>query len=250
MEESKESFANFVNSPQNLITRYKSLSSQDTLVTNTSVNEPAGGFFDSFPLIKDNARSTVNVSRWSIGWTTNFLMCFFYLIGSYLLNFWLHKLTAEALIIATTHFVAFHYLDGRSVEYGISQTYVTTASNLLAYLFATSITIALSAAFCQHLWFIMRQSAFKLSTIEVLFSIRSNPLQLFRISAIKKTWILILLAIVLYIVPFATNFAPGALTVKSATIVDIVPASVPSFNASYVRAHSRSHVDITVSQII
>lgn len=143
----------------------------------------------------------------------------------------------------------FRYLDNKSVQLHHNlQTYITTTSNLLAYLFTASIKIALAVAFAQHLWHIMRRSEMKVSTIEMLFSIRSNPLRLFRINSIKKTWILFSLAVLLYIIPIATSFPPGALTVRSTSPVEIVPSKVPTYNGSFVSSNFSQAIFVVTSR--
>lgn len=145
--------------------------------------------------------------------------------------------TCLALVIAIVHLCIFRYIDGRAADGPdevIQQSYITTISNLLANLFGIALRIALAVAFCQYLWRVLRLSALKISTIETLFSIRSNPFLLLQPAATKAAPILTLLALVIWVIQVAVSFPPGALTVVPKSKVSHQPVSVPTFNASFV----------------
>ncbi|RDW70353.1 hypothetical protein BP5796_08750 [Coleophoma crateriformis] len=176
---------------------------------------------------EDNgAKDDSAVSKWGIGWQTPLMMG-----GTYVL----------ALIIAVVHLCIFRYINGKAADGPdevIPQSYITTISNLLANLFGISLRIALAVAFCQYLWRLLRLSALKVSTIETLFCIRSNPFLLLRPAATKAAPILTLLALIIWSMQVAISFPPGALTVVTAYKTSYKRIEVPTFNASFMGSGS------------
>jgi hypothetical protein len=114
------------------------------------------------------------------------------------------------------------------------QSYISTASNILANAFGFAFRGSLSIAFVQYLWHLLRVSSMKVSTIELLFSHRSNPFQVFRTASLRATPTLCLLAIVTRLLHIATGFPPGAITVITVQKASNSLVSVPTFNASFV----------------
>jgi hypothetical protein len=126
--------------------------------------------------------------------------------------------------------------------------YVSTASNVLANTFGVSLNVALALAFCQYLWRVVRLSTLKISTIEALFSLRSNPLLLFRGDAIKAAPPLFLIAILMWSIQIAISFPTGALTVVSANRTTFSMLSVPTFNGSFVRTSCKSAPQLSTDE--
>src|SRR6266487_990173 len=94
-----------------------------------------------------------------------------------------------ALLIASIHLTLFRYLDSEIAEGAgqvVQQSYVTTASNILASGFQVSLQICLGSIFVQYLWYILRQSVLPVSTIEALFTLRSAPTSIFHFQALKE----------------------------------------------------------------
>ncbi|KAI9785818.1 MAG: hypothetical protein M1816_008210 [Peltula sp. TS41687] len=156
------------------------------------------------------------ISRWTIGWKTSFLMGVFYLL---------------ALIIAIIHLLVFRFLNGKRTD-GIPQSYVTTASNILATCFGASLIAALAIAFTQYLWQLMRKNSMKVENIERLFTIRANPFLLLHPAVIRCTPVLFLCAVLVWSIHIATSFPPGALTVQLTKRTSFQTLTVPTFNAS------------------
>ena len=142
-----------------------------------------------------------------------------------------------ATTIAVAHLVIFEFLDGKEAD-GINmffpQTYVSTTSNILANVFGFSLRAALAVAFVQYLWYLLRLNTMKVSTIELLFSIRSNVLTFFRPAALRATPLLFALALFMWLSQIVTSLPPGALTVISIQRVSYKNVEVPTFNASFV----------------
>jgi hypothetical protein len=164
--------------------------SEPSLVSTTSNN--------SGPSTKEPALIT---STWGIGWQTPTLM-----LASYVLGMRFRKkpsmncLTLVALAIAVAHLLLFQYLDGKEADGPneiAPQSYISTASNILANTFGFFLRFALGVAFVQYLWHLLRCTTMKVSTIEHLFSIRSNPFLLLRPTVISTAPILFALAIIM-----------------------------------------------------
>lgn len=151
-----------------------------------------------------------------------------------------------ALAIAVAHLVLFQYLDGKEAD-GTNriapQAYITTASNILANAFGFALRASLAVAFCQYLWRLFRVQAMKVSTIELLYAIRTNPFQLFRLAVLRATPTLCALAAVMWVSQVVTSFPPGAISVTSTQTTSFSSVEVPFFNASFVRVDTlRSQV--------
>lgn len=131
----------------------------------------------------------------------------------------------------------FRYLDGREasgINQALPQAYVTTASNILANAFGFSLRAALATAFVQHLWYLLRVETMKVSTIELLYSIRTNFFLVFMPVVLKATPLLSLLALIMWASQVVTSFPPGSITVTIAQRETYEQIVVPSFNASFV----------------
>ncbi|CAG8953070.1 hypothetical protein HYFRA_00003265 [Hymenoscyphus fraxineus] len=160
------------------------------------------------------------------------------------------------LILAITHLLFFQFLDGREVDGPrnvASQSIVVTVSNGLAIAFGITLRTSLAIAFCQHLWRLLRQSAMKVSLIEDLFTMRSNPFLLLKLTVLKATPSLVLLVILMLASQVATAFPPGAINVVSTQRSSIELVPITSFNASFmgngsgVAAQANSFVNIDPS---
>lgn len=138
-----------------------------------------------------------------------------------------------ALVIAVIHLLIFRYLDGKRTD-GIPQSYVTTASNIMATLFGASLIASLAIAFTQYLWQLMRKTSMKVINIERLFTIRINPFLLFNPAVVRCTPVLFLCAVLIWSVHIATSFPPGALTVQLTKRISFQMLPVPTFNPSEV----------------
>ena len=163
-----------------------------------------------------------------------------YVLGTkYLKETLLSVLTSVivALAIAVTHLLLFRYLDGKEADgpHEVApQSYISTASNILANTFGFFLRSALAVAFVQYLWHLLRATTMKVSTIELLFSIRSNPFILLRPAALRATPLLFGLSIIMWASQIVTSFPPGAITITTTQNTSFGMVVVPTFNASFV----------------
>ncbi|KAE9372515.1 hypothetical protein N431DRAFT_457224 [Stipitochalara longipes BDJ] len=178
---------------------------------------------------EDKAHSDGTSSiKWSVGWKTPALMVVFYLVG---------------LVIAIGHFLFFRFLDGKDVESIIRQSYVATISNLFARAFSLCVGIALGTSYTQLLWRSLRQQFFPIGTIDSMFSMSTGPLNLLHLQNLLKNPILWLTALLLPLVPLATTFPPGALTVTFVPISWTKQMQVPTYSLNY-RGTNDSYVNL------
>ncbi len=177
-------------------------------------------------------------STWTIGWQTPTLMIACYVLGmnsSMIDN--MGSNLPSAIALALIHLILFQFINGREADgpFRIApQSYITTASNILANIFGVSLRASLAVAFCQYLWHLFRVQAMKVSTIELLFSIRSNPLQIFRTATLRAAPTLCALALLMWLSNIAQGFPPGAITISKAPRISYKTVTVPSCNASFV----------------
>ncbi|KAH8597659.1 hypothetical protein B0O99DRAFT_508321 [Bisporella sp. PMI_857] len=178
------------------------------------------------------------LSTWGIGWQTPLLM-----LGPYIF----------ALALAVAHLLIFQYLDGKEAD-GLNaifpQTYVSTTSNIIANVFGFSLRAALAVAFVQYLWYLLRAEAMKVSTIELLFSIRSNLFVFFQPAALRATPVLFMLALLMWLSQIVISFPPGAITVSSTQRIFYKMIEIPTFNASFIGNGSGIDADRLSLQVL
>lgn len=155
-------------------------------------------------------------------------------------------LTEPALLLAFTHLGLSLYLDGQSADgkhRAAPQSYVSTASVILANGFGLSLNASLAVAFTQYLWYILRTSTLKVATIDSFFGLRANILMLFDRLVIAKGPILVAIALLIWAIQIVVSFPPGSLTVRSTTMTLDQTMKIPTFNASFVCTTSLLPVD-------
>jgi hypothetical protein len=138
--------------------------------------------------------------------------------------------TATALLCSILHYIFFNRLHG-SVASGeharISQSQTTFISLLLVTIFKASLLGSVGICSVQYLWRVLRGQPIALSTVENLFQMRHNPLELFYCQTFIS--VSFFLATFTWIVPLATIYPPGALTIDATPflLTESVHMSVP-----------------------
>jgi len=108
----------------------------------------------------------------------------------------------------------FKHLNGRQVDTSfLTQTQVSAVSILLSTIFKAALTASMGMCFAQHLWYLLRGTAMSLSTVEMLFVIRTNIIALLNPHGIRRAPLLFLMALLIWCVGLATVYPPGALIV-------------------------------------
>ncbi|KAF7960778.1 hypothetical protein EAE96_000451 [Botrytis aclada] len=162
------------------------------------------------------------LSKWGIGWETPTII-----ISCYLL----------ALATALLHLFLFIYISGKAADGEdkvAPQTYISTASNILANAFSFFLKAALATSFVQYLWRLLRVQSMKISTIDALFGLKSNPFQMFTGAAIRAAPVLCVLSILMVSMTVAVSFPPGAINVVTIQRTSYNSVVVPTFNASFM----------------
>ncbi|KAF1842004.1 uncharacterized protein K460DRAFT_409441 [Cucurbitaria berberidis CBS 394.84] len=121
-----------------------------------------------------------------------------------------------AFALAVGHYIFFKHLHGALAEHRrMEQSQVTAISLLITTAFKACLISTIGMSFAQHLWRILRQKPLRVSRIEQLFKIRSNPLELMGLKAIGDAPVLFLMALSVWLIPIAAIYPPSALTVTS-----------------------------------
>lgn len=118
-----------------------------------------------------------------------------------------------AVILAVGHHLFYSYLDGRQLDQiFVSQAWITRSGNAFAFAFKTVLVAGLAIAYCQVLWYCVRRQAFRIGSLDSMFSVLTDPLGLLNIDLLRRTTILSILAALSWFLPLAAIFSPGALT--------------------------------------
>lgn len=134
---------------------------------------------------------------------------------------------------AVVHYIFFDFLNTREVDsILLPQSWVSPISTALGRVFSLSLGISLGTAYVQ-LWHRLRRSPTKIGIIDKLFSMQSNPSKLFSLSVIRTSPLLWRFAVFLPLIPIATIFPPGAITVVSVAKVDRFSSTVPTYDFYY-----------------
>jgi hypothetical protein len=123
-----------------------------------------------------------------------------------------------ALLCSVAHYVLFSQLNHQIADGDLApirQSYVTASSLVLATLFRAALLGGVGICFAQMLWRLLRDQSFRVSTIENLFQMRSNPLKLASNQVMRKGTLLFLVAVYMWMDPVAVTFPPGALTIST-----------------------------------
>lgn len=126
----------------------------------------------------------------------------------------------------------------------ISQSYVATLSHLLGLLFRATLCSSLAVAFTQHLWHLLKAEFIRVSSIELLFKITSDPSLLIRLDVVRTAPTLFILAVFTWLLPIAVTFPPGALIVIPAQVQTLHDYVVPTYNGSSVGNGSTADAEL------
>jgi hypothetical protein len=176
---------------------------------------------------------------------TLFIVFFSYLAGNDILLVSKCMLTLVlAWSLAISHYIFFRSIDGQEVSniFALRQSHISTISLLLVTAFRAAIVAVLGTCFTQYLWYLLRERCLQISMIDDLFQIRTNLLSLANLRVFRKAPILFLAATLSWLVPLATVYPPGALTIQSE-----MQTFFTNVNASIMNPKSESTANPTVS---
>ncbi|KAI5816085.1 hypothetical protein BZA77DRAFT_67895 [Pyronema omphalodes] len=158
-------------------------------------------------------------SIWGIGWQTPTFIISFYVL---------------AIALAIGHYVFFRYLDGQPLSETLPQSWVSSISTAFVVTFRSCLGAALGTAFTQRLWRLYRKRPMRLTTIDLLYTVLQNPLNLLRPSLIRNAKLEFIFALACWCIPIVTIFPPGGIRVISKAHATVKVFDVPTFNSTFI----------------
>lgn len=145
------------------------------------------------------------------------------------------------LILLGLAFAIAHHCFNQSLHHKPVETFSQTWSRVLGqaagFGLKSSCTLAIALACQQVLWYTMQRQAIRISTIDDMFTLLSNPLS-FTPSAIRRASVLASLAAISWIIPVAAILSAGTLTVSLYRTEAVSTCIVPTFPANASRMYS------------
>ncbi|RDW60438.1 uncharacterized protein DSM5745_10896 [Aspergillus mulundensis] len=167
---------------------------------------------DQQPSLDNDESSPVT---WGIGWRCPTLMVGLLLCGAGL---------------ATGHHFYYRSLDNTLVNSADQQAWAIRIGTALAFLVKSSLVSAVGIAAAQEIWATLRRKSVKLSGIDGMFAVLSNPMSFF----IPDMWMyaktLTLLAIISWLIPLTAVVTPSTLAVHLETTNRTIQSQVPTVN--------------------
>ncbi|KAG9747558.1 hypothetical protein KCU73_g7317, partial [Aureobasidium melanogenum] len=114
-----------------------------------------------------------------------------------------------------------------------SQKFNVAVGNTFASLFRMSLSLAVTTAYVQMVWNVLKDESTRLSVVDALNGILANPLNFLNLGAWKKSVTLLLLAILIWLLPIAPIITPATLTVEPTSEIsyEMVNVSAVDFNS-------------------
>ncbi|KAL4908141.1 hypothetical protein BDW74DRAFT_97561 [Aspergillus multicolor] len=163
------------------------------------------------PLDKDES----SPAAWGIGWRCPTLMVGLLLCGAGL---------------ATGHHFYYRSLDNTLVSSADQQAWAIRIGTAFAFLVKSALVAAVGIAAAQQIWATLRRKSVKLSGIDGMFGVLSNPISFF----IPDLWMyaktLTLVAIISWFIPLTAVVTPSTLSVYLETTNRTVQTQVPTVN--------------------
>ncbi|KAF7930097.1 hypothetical protein EAE99_004290 [Botrytis elliptica] len=213
-----------------------SLSSSST-AQSTNLNLPAQLLQNTNPSMTNLPIDTV---IWKINWQQPTFMCSMLLCG---------------LILAIAHHVYYHSLSGTPAGDATRQAWSIRFGTAFAFLVVAFFKAVTVSALGQYLWSVARSKGLKISDLDRLFALTSNPISMFSVSVIKNASLAALITrhnFLLNVTMDFVSFAPAAtLSVIPVNITISVP--IPVLNGTKFLLDTQSHratVDTSISQKI
>jgi len=138
------------------------------------------------------------------------------------MNWWFRTSTAAYLAMwgllllglasAMAHHLFYSYLNSRPIGDAVPQDWANRIGTALAYLFKTALVAAISVAYWQVFWYIVRRKAIEIGSLDNFAAVLTNPFMFFCRDFLKKGTLLFGLAVAAWLLPISSVFAPGTLT--------------------------------------
>jgi hypothetical protein len=147
-------------------------------------------------------------------------------------------LLALGLLVAIGHHCFYEHLNYEQLDQAvIKQVWAIRIGNAFAFLFKSVLVAALTVSFSQRFWFEARQRTMRIRLIDNIFGLLQNPFNFFEKDLLLKAKVLSLFAAIVWILPVAAIFAPGALTGQFHSILQyliVVQSNIASIEVTNV----------------
>lgn len=143
---------------------------------------------------------------------------------------WMAFWISLGVLVSLGHHLAYQRLDGQPQSI-FSQGWAHNLGSAAAFLIKTSFTLTILLAFQEALWFSFRRKAIKISLIDKLFTLSSNPAS-FLSTAFVDAPLPTMLAIFAWLIPISAMLSPGSLVVEPSVNFSYNVCNVPTFAAS------------------
>ncbi|KAF5873500.1 uncharacterized protein Bfra_004961ia [Botrytis fragariae] len=184
-----------------------SLSGSST-AQSTNLNLPAQPSQNTIPSMTNLPIDTV---IWKINWQQPTFMCSMLLCG---------------LILAIGHHVYYNSLSGSPAGDAARQAWSIRFGTAFAFLVVACFKAITVSALGQYLWSVVRSKDLKISDLDKLYALTSNPISMFSVSVIKNASLAALIGTIFWTMDFV-SFAPAAtLSVVPVNIIIQVPIPV------------------------
>ncbi|KAF7949155.1 hypothetical protein EAE96_008324 [Botrytis aclada] len=174
----------------------------------TNLNLPAQSLQNTNPSM---ANVPIDNVIWKINWQQPTFMCSMLLCG---------------LILAIGHHAYYNSLSGTPAGDATRQAWSIRFGTAFAFLIVACFKAVTVSALGQYLWSIVRSKGLRISDLDRLFALTTNPLSMFSVSVIKNASLAALLGTIFWTMDFV-SFAPAAtLSVVPINITILVPIPV------------------------
>ena len=126
------------------------------------------------------------------------------------------------------------YLDKRHLDATMPQSWVSSISTAFVFCFRSLLLSALASAFAQQIWHLFRKKPLHASTIDLLYTVLKNPVNLLYPELIRHAPFEFIFALMCWVFPIATVFPPGAIRVIPFEQSVNQSIEVPTFDPRYV----------------
>ena len=117
------------------------------------------------------------------------------------------------VLIAIGHHLFCSHLNNHATDKAlVGQIWAIRIGTGFAYLFRTAMVAAVSVVYAQGFWFMVRQNAFSIGTLDDFFALLNNPFRFRNSNLYRRARLLFCLAIISWLIPISAVFAPGALS--------------------------------------
>ncbi|PSR79068.1 hypothetical protein BD289DRAFT_375946 [Coniella lustricola] len=158
------------------------------------------------------APDLLHTTPWRIHWKAPLFILGYLLVG---------------IGFALGHHFYWRSLDGSLVDTQRDQEWAQRYGIAFAFLAQSALTLSVGVAYTQRVWLTVKQNAFKLGTLDRLFSLQNDLFGFFSFEILGKAKVLCFLALCAWCLPIASTFSSATLSIKTGIVQHTTPVSVP-----------------------